>query len=90
MSDNIVSLNEHRPHIGGEARCLTCKHEWVAVAPAGTSQLECPECEAEMGVFKYPVRPKGEVWECGCGSDLFHILPAGCQCYKCGVIQEGF
>ena len=33
------------PHISGDARCLACKHEWVAVAPIGTIWLECPACK---------------------------------------------
>jgi len=42
----IIKLDDHRPHVTGSVRCHKCKHEWVAVAPEGTMNLECPSCGA--------------------------------------------
>ena len=25
-------------------KCLICNHEWVAIRPEGTTELECPNC----------------------------------------------
>lgn len=77
------------PHVAGEAICLCCKHEWIATAPVGTHQLDCPECDTSKGVFKYPVEPRSEyIWQCDCGSNLFFVTPDFFQCYCCGDIQE--
>ena len=51
----IVDLDAKRPHWSGIASCLRCKHEWVAVAPVGTDDLQCPSCGSGSGV-KYSAR----------------------------------
>lgn len=84
----VVDLSEYRPHIGGDAKCLTCNHEWVAVAPIGTVDLECPKCSTFKGVFMYMTAPE-VVWECNCGNQLFFIDEHGPMCSKCGLRQEG-
>jgi hypothetical protein len=34
---SLLQLKKDRePHLSGMARCLACRHEWVAVAPVGT------------------------------------------------------
>ncbi len=33
-----------RNHLFGQAECLNCGHEWVAVWPEGCPALECPKC----------------------------------------------
>jgi len=86
---NVVSINEYRPHISGEARCIHCSHEWVAVVPSGTVRLECPECSLLKGALVHTCYPK-EYWECDCGNDLFMVSPSGVLCAKCGVWQEGY
>lgn len=89
MSGNVVDPASHRPHMSGPARCICCGHEWVAVAPVGEPQLDCPICKTAKGVFVHPVSPRGETrWVCKCGSDLYYILPTGCQCYQCGTVQS--
>lgn len=91
--ENVVSLADHRlknePHIAGEARCVQCGHEWVAVCPAGTTELECPQCKTNKGVLKFSCAPAdGEVWACNCGCDIFRITRDETICYKCGVSQN--
>lgn len=85
--DNVINLADHRPHISGPARCSRCKHEWIAVAPVGTTQLECDCCGGMHGLFVHPCAPaEGElVFECNCGSDLFYVLPRGIMCRVCGT-----
>jgi hypothetical protein len=41
-------MSDDGPHFVHEAYCFYCTHMWVAVAPAGTSELECPHC-GKMG-----------------------------------------
>lgn len=36
------------PHFVHEAVCFYCTKMWVAVAPVGTTELECPQC-GKMG-----------------------------------------
>lgn len=50
---DVVSLDSRRPdpHRNGEAKCLACGHKWVAVAPLGIDELECPDCGTMRGVF---------------------------------------
>jgi hypothetical protein len=58
------------PHLSGEAVCIGCKHQWVAVAPLGTWQLECPSCGSMKGIFRLPVgaeRGKDLEFACTCG-----------------------
>jgi hypothetical protein len=74
-------------HISGEARCLSCKHKWVAVAPVETVWLECPACALEHGRFYYHFEPEAH-WQCGCGNDLFYCSDDGVVCPCCGKWQE--
>ena len=41
-------MSDSDPHFVHEAYCFYCTHKWVAVAPVGTSELECPQC-GKMG-----------------------------------------
>lgn len=90
----IIDLGQFRaerePALSGEARCLMCQHEWVAVAPVGTIRLECPSCGGEAGLFKEAVRRSVPHWQCNCGNDLFHATADGYYCPKCGEWQHGF
>jgi hypothetical protein len=80
-------------HLSGAARCLACKHEWVAVAEAQSGycgDLECPACGVCRGQFKWPFQgpPGEEVWACGgCGGQLFMITRPGTRCVGCGQHQ---
>ena len=90
---NVVSLDDKRagrmPHLSGEARCMLCGKEWVAVAPVGTPWLECPECHSEKGYMKFQVQRTGSEWICNCGNDLFRVTPDGYYCPNCGEWQKG-
>lgn len=80
-------------HLRGSAICLTCRHDWEAVAPVGTTCLECPECGTQRGSWLYPVLPAvGDVrWLCSCGSELFSlIMPGRAMCAGCGKDVKGF
>lgn len=83
MSD-IINLDDHRPHLSGDAICVACKHQWVGVTPIGLWWFECPNCRTDNGLWVAPVDPDGERWECECGSQLFYILPNGPRCRQCG------
>lgn len=92
-SAKVVQLSDYRqePHVSGTARCLSCKHEWIAVAPAITEWLECPECGMMRGRHVFPYsRTDDEHWTCSCGNDLFHITHNCTYCPNCGDIQDGF
>lgn len=82
------------PHASGEAICMTCGHEWVAVAPitGGAHQLECPECHTMKGHFKWPFAPNAEdkIWACDCGCTQFWILADYHMCPNCGTKQVYF
>ena len=88
----IISLQKEResrrPHLSGEARCMLCSYEWVAVALVGTLWLECPSCHSEKGYLKFPVQRTGLEWICICGNDLFRVTPEGYYCPNCGVWQN--
>ena len=88
---NVTNILEHQPHMTGEAKCLACGHEWVAVAPIGTVAFECPKCGLDKGQTKYPCQPPegSDIWECNCGSQTFFIRPTGFMCTNCGV-SEGY
>jgi hypothetical protein len=84
---DIVDLAERRPHIAGAAKCLTCGHEWAAVAEIGTVELCCPICNTWKGVFTGMTAPE-TVWECNCGNQHFYIDPDGPMCSRCGLRHE--
>lgn len=89
---NIIDLRRavKEQHGHGEAFCLQCRHEWQAVAPVGTTQLECPECHTMKGLFRFPFAPSvGQmVRECNCGNQLFYLTPDGHMCANCGTYQS--
>lgn len=89
MSNVIAFKKVNEQHGSGEAFCLQCKHEWVAVAPTGTIQLECPECHTLKGLFKFPFNIEvGQlVRACNCGNQLFYLSPEGHLCANCGIYQ---
>lgn len=82
---------ERTPHITGKAKCTACKHEWVAVAPVGTLQMECPSCELQRGQWIYPFSPaEGEqIFVCNiCTSTNFAVLPDRVLCVGCGTSHQ--
>lgn len=87
MDNNVVAFPEkHEPHMAGEALCLACKHEWVAVVPTGAISLECPSCKTERGVYKYQIAHMNEpMFACGCGCHYFVLDEDGPLCCLCGL-----
>jgi len=54
MSDNIINLDDHRPHVAAYVACLDCGKDWIAVAPADTLHFECPDCDKLSGTVVDP------------------------------------
>lgn len=81
---------EPEPHGSGEAFCIGCSHTWVAVAPVGTVDLQCPKCLCHKGKWKFEFFPsEGQmVRVCNCGNQLFYLTPDGHLCANCGTYQE--
>jgi hypothetical protein len=74
----------------GEAFCIGCGEEWIAIAETGTLQLECPVCKTMKGKFRFEFCvAEGElVRECNCKNRLFYLTPLGHMCANCGICQE--
>lgn len=85
---NKANGQDDGKHLSGPARCIECRHEWEAVAPVGTYELQCPQCESMKGMYIGPVDEDGEKWICHCGSDAFKVLRAEIICYRCGTDQR--
>jgi hypothetical protein len=58
MTDNIVNLDDHRPHVAAYVACLDCGKDWIAAAPADTLHFECPACAKLSGVVVDPSSPE--------------------------------
>lgn len=70
----------------GEAKCLACGFEWIAVAEIGCTALECPKCGCDRGRTKGPCWPAdGTVFVCNCGCDVFVLRRSGALCIGCGI-----
>jgi hypothetical protein len=54
MSDNIINIDDHRPHITAYVACLKCAKDWIAVAPADTVVFFCPDCDTLSGAVVNP------------------------------------
>jgi hypothetical protein len=55
MTDNIISLDDHRPHRTTYVACLQCGKDWIAVAPADTLHFQCPYCLILSGLGVEPL-----------------------------------
>ena len=58
MTDNVINLDDHRPHMSAYVACLKCAKDWFAVAPADTVHFECPACSKLSGVVVEPASPE--------------------------------
>lgn len=95
MGDKVVELDAYRPrqpHLSGMARCMACKHEWAAVAPVGTGELECPQCQCMRGVWQYNCtgRIGDQKFVCLCGCDVFRLTTIELMCTACGQLMTGW
>jgi hypothetical protein len=88
--DLAKAREEHAPHMTGKALCLGCKNTWVAVAPIGTVELQCSNCELPKGRFLNLVEDKDMHWTCNCGNQFFHITQKRIYCVNCGETVEPF
>lgn len=86
----VINLDDHRPHKSGTAKCIHCKHEWEAVAPADLSTFECPSCGLGKGVWYGICIPHEDeyIFQCKCGCDLFMVMQAGPHCVACGNVAS--
>lgn len=81
---DIVEFGRKEPTLTGQAICTVCRHEWVSVSPAGTFELECPDCKSTKAVFKHFVdRSDQEHFKCNCGNFLFSVTKNGIYCVNC-------
>lgn len=85
----VVDIRANQPHMSGQAICLECRHEWVAVAEAGTWNLDCPGCHLPKGVWQGLTLPAdGLVKRCYCSNITFVVTPEIILCTYCGQQQE--
>jgi len=85
---NIVDIRRNKPHISGNAKCLSCNYEWIAVAEIGNPYLECPECELLKGVF-YSIIFPNTVVACKCGCPTYYTTIEGeFFCSLCGTLFD--
>lgn len=91
---SVTDLNEYReaqkPHVSGAAVCLSCKHEWEAIAPVEREPacLECPSCGLHKGEMDGNCAPDDDepLWRCHCDNAQFFIVAAGAFCIGCGSV----
>lgn len=88
VAGNIVSFDEYSPHSAGKARCLDCRHEWIAVNRTGGRWIECPKCTLFRGRFVGQHERDDPAWHCQCNNDLFYVTPEGIYCPNCGEWQN--
>ena len=87
--DLETARKKREAHLSGNARCLSCNHEWIAAAPVGTTWLECPGCSLFMGRYVEHIQEQDCMhWHCLCGCDLFYVTEDGCYCPVCGTEQN--
>lgn len=89
---DVLPFGRKTPHLTGDARCLDCRHEWVALVelegrdPNGW--LECPRCALVKGRMVYAVLRGAGQWHCACGNDLFQATADMVYCPNCGTEQR--
>ena len=85
---NVIELADYREirenpdkqekkdlYLDGPAKCLACKHEWMAKESIGTDSFDlvCPKCDTRRGQFIYPpdIGDKHITWQHECGNTYF-------------------
>ena len=89
MGEKVALFKKTEQTAVGEAFCIQCKHTWIATAPVGVVDLECPECGTFKGKYKFEFHPAiGQlIRTCNCGNQLFYLTPDGHMCANCGIYQ---
>jgi hypothetical protein len=93
VSNVVVFQRPTPPEMEGTAKCIGCQHEWEAVAPLGTAQLECPSCRTMKGMWKHPFAARdGDLeFRCLCGSEALTAYQRHgkfwLRCMNCGTDQ---
>lgn len=54
MTDNVINLDDHRPHMTAYVACLECAKDWIAVAPTDTVIFRCSNCDKLSGAVVEP------------------------------------
>ena len=94
MNPNVLKLDDYRPHLCGQVKCVFCGHEWSGVCPidpdGNVPCLECPECGLRQGFYMHPILPgPGETtYVCNCGGEVFTVSETGVRCIRCGLLHE--
>ena len=52
--DNIINLNDRRPHVSKYVACMDCGRDWATDAPVGTTAFKCTSCGSMSGVVVDP------------------------------------
>jgi hypothetical protein len=49
----VTKLDDHRPHLAGQAACGGCGYQWTSIimALSETPMLECPQCSQMLGII---------------------------------------
>lgn len=79
----VQSIETKRPTITGEACCLHCDEHWTAVAPLGTTELQCPNCKLMRGAWLRHTFPDMPVLTCNCGNSFMLITESMALCARC-------
>ena len=90
MADNVVDLQDYKPHCAGPFRCAQCGHEWIGVAPIPLDKdqgLQCPNCKRFFGFIEYPLsKADAECYYCNvCNSPFYTVQRDGITCAICGT-----
>jgi len=90
----VIDLNEYKPHLSGQMKCIICGHKWVGVCPVDPDGsvpcVECPECGLRQGFYFYPILPgvNEKIYKCNCGGEIFTLTEYGPRCIRCGILHE--
>lgn len=85
---NINTEGKSRQEFEGKAKCLHCKHEWVATQKEGDVVFCCPECGLNKAVWNNTIQRGEYIFNCVCGCDLFGVSKINntpfIYCIMCG------
>lgn len=87
QEDNVIDIWVKRPCVTGKMTCLSCRHQWMGVAVAGSVWNECPECHCHRGAWQNYIEPVEGTprFVCTCECQMFYVLGDYIMCVGCGV-----